>query len=66
MQRTAAFPSSLAAWPFVVTIVLAIRATFITVPLLLPEYAVWLFVGMTPILLGFLLFRPTAAPSVRK
>jgi hypothetical protein len=66
MQRTTAFPSSLAAWPFVVTTVLAVRAAFITVPLLLSEYAVWLFVGATPTLLGFLLFRPTPAPSVRK
>jgi hypothetical protein len=65
MQRTS-LPSSLAAWPFVVTIVLAIRATFITVPLLLPEYAVWLFVGATPTLFSLLWFRPTPARSVRK
>jgi hypothetical protein len=65
MQRTA-LPSSLAAWPFVVTIVLAIRATVTTVPLLLPEYAIWLFVGATPTLLSLLWFRPTHAPSVRK
>ena len=64
MSHSRNFSAAISIWTAIVLVTLAVRLTFVGLPVSFSETLVWLFVGVVPAAMFFSMMRDAASPTI--